>query len=57
MRGLIKDEERIKTQQEKVRVALRNCGYLEWTLNEGEQLGKTQKKREEEVDGQGGKDR
>ena len=42
--------------QEKVRVALRNCGYLEWALKEGEQLGKRQKRREEEVDTHGDKD-
>ena len=28
---LIMDEGRIKTEKEKLRVALRNCGYPEWT--------------------------
>ena len=29
---LIKDEGRMKIEKEKVRVALRNCGYPEWAL-------------------------
>ena len=29
---LIKDEWRIKTEKETVRVAVRNCGYPEWAL-------------------------
>ena len=37
---LIMNKERIKTEKEKVRVALRNCSYLEWVLKEDEQLGK-----------------
>ena len=53
----VKDEERTKTEKEKVRVALRNCGYPEWDMRDGEQLGKRQKRREEEVVGQGGNDR
>ena len=40
-----------------MRVGLRNCGYLEWALKEGDQLGKRQKRREEEVNRHGGKDR
>ena len=37
---LIKDEERMKTDKEKVhvRVALKNCGYPEWPLKEGGKL-------------------
>ena len=54
---LIKDEERVNTWKEKVREAMRNCGYPEWALKEGEQLSKRQKRREEEVDGQGGQGR
>ena len=54
---LLKDEGRIKTEKEKAQVALRNCGYPEWALKEGEQLGKRQKWSEEEIVGQGGKDR
>ena len=34
-----------------------NCGYPELTLKEGEELGKRQKRREEEMKGQGVKDR
>ena len=44
---LIKDEGRVKIEKKKVRVALRNCGYPKWTLKEGEQLGKREKRREE----------
>ena len=33
---------------------MRNCGYPEWALKEGEQLGKRQKRRKEEMQGQGG---
>ena len=40
---LITDESRVKREKEKVSVHLRNCGYLEWALKEGEQLGKRQK--------------
>ena len=54
---LIKDEGRIKTEKEKVRVTLRNCGYPDQALKEGEQLGKRQKWREEKVERQGVKDR
>ena len=39
---LIKDKSRVKTEKENVRVALMNCGYLEWALIEGEQIGKRQ---------------
>ena len=38
-------------------MALKNCGYSEWALKEGYQLGKRHKRRDEEVEGQGGKDR
>ena len=55
--SLMKDEGRVKTEKEMVRVALRNCGYPEWALKEGKQLGKRQKGRKEEVDEQGGKDK
>ena len=44
-------------EKDNVRVALGNWGYPEWTLNEGEQLGKKQKRKEEEVEGQGEKNR
>ena len=40
----------------KITAALRKCGYLERALKEGEQLGKKQKRREEEMKGQGGKE-
>ena len=49
---LIKDERRMKTEKEKVRVALMNCHSLEWALKEGEQLAKRQKRMEEELKGQ-----
>ena len=42
----------MKIEKEKVRVALRNCGYTEWALKEGEQHGKRKKRREEELQGQ-----
>ena len=45
----IRDESRVNTEKEKVRVVLRHCRYIEWALNEGEQLGKRQNRREEEV--------
>ena len=51
---LIKDEARVKIEKEKVRVALRNCGYPDWTLKEGEQLGKRKKRREEDMQEQDG---
>ena len=54
---LIKDEGRVKREKEKVRVALRNCGYPDWALKEGEQLGKREKRREEEMQGQDGENR
>ena len=54
---LIKDEGRVKIEKEKVRVALKNCGYPDWALKEGEQLGKGEKRREEEMQGQDGKNR
>ena len=54
---LIKDKGRMKREKEKVRVALTNCGYPEWALKEEQQLGKRQKMMEEEMKGQGGKDR
>ena len=44
-------------EKEKVRVALRHCGYPEWALKEGEQLGKRQKRRDEEKKGQSVKER
>ena len=50
---MIRDERRVKTEKEKARVALRNCGYPELALKEGEQLGKRQKRREENVEGHG----
>ena len=53
----IKDEGSIKTEPEKVRVVLRTCGYHEWALKKGEQLGNRQKRREQEMEGQIGKDR
>ena len=43
---LIKDEGRIKTANEKVRVALENCGYPEWALKDGRQLSKRQNWRD-----------
>ena len=49
--ALIKDRG-IRTEKEKVRVALRNCVFPEWALNEGEQLDNRQKRREEEEEGQ-----
>ena len=54
---LIKDEGRMKAEKEKVRVVLRNCGYPEWDLKEGEQLAQRQKRSEEEMKRQGVKDR
>ena len=36
---------------------MKNCGYPEWGLKEGEQLEKRQMRREEEMKGQSGKDR
>ena len=45
---LINDERRIKSEKEKVRVALRNYGYCAWVLKEGEQLDK-------ETDEEGGR--
>ena len=54
---LIKDECRVKAGKEKVRVALRNRGYPEWALKEGDQLWKRQKRRKEEVGRHGDKDR
>ena len=45
-----KDEGRVKTEKDNVRVVLRNCGYPELALKESEQLGKRQMGREEEVD-------
>ena len=54
---LIRDEGRMKTEKEKVRVALRNCRYPEWALKEGDQLGKKQKRKEETLKGQNVKDR
>ena len=47
---------RRKTAKEKVRVSLRNCGYPEWALKEGEQIGRRRKRREEEMKGQGWKE-
>ena len=46
---LIKGEGRVKIEKEKVRVALGNCGYHDWALKEWEQLGKRNKRREEEM--------
>ena len=34
---LISDESRKGREKEQVRETLRNCGYPEWALNEGEQ--------------------
>ena len=42
---LIRDESRVNTRKEKVRVTLRNCGYSEWAFKAG---GTTGKKTEEE---------
>ena len=53
---LIKYEGSVKKEKEKVRAALKNCGYPDWALKEGEQLGK-RKKREEEMQRQDGKNR
>ena len=53
---LIKDECRVKTEKEKVRVALGNCDYLGSALKEGEQPGKRQKSRKKDVDGAGDKE-
>ena len=36
---------------------MKNCGYPDWDLKEGEHLGKRQKRREEEMQGQDGKNR
>ena len=44
----IKDEVKVKIEKEKVRVALKNCDYPDSALKEGDQLGKRQKRREEE---------
>ena len=52
---LIKDASGVMTENI-VSVALRNCGYLEWALKEGEHLGKRQKRKEEEVCGHGDKE-
>ena len=46
---LIKDEGSVKIETEKVRVAWKNCGYSDWALKEGEQLGKREKWKEEEM--------
>ena len=54
---LVNDEGSMKTEKEKVRLDLRNCGHPEWALKKGEQLGKRQKRREEDLKGQCVKDR
>ena len=41
---LIRDEERRKAEKEKVKDALRHCGYPEWALREGESRSKRQEK-------------
>ena len=46
---VIKDEGRVKIEKEKVRIAVRNCSYPDWSLKEGEQLGKRKKRRQEEM--------
>ena len=54
---LIKDERVVKIEKEKARVALKNCGYPDWALKEGEPLRKREKRREEEMQGQDGENR
>ena len=46
---IISDNNLKKVEKEKIRTALRNCGYPEWALKEGEQQGKkrdTERKEE-----------
>ena len=43
---LIADDKLRKQEKEKVRVALRTCGYPEWALKEGELEGKRDRKKE-----------
>ena len=46
---IISDNNLKKVEKEKIRTALRNCGYPEWALKEGEQRGKkrdTERKEE-----------
>ena len=54
---LIKDVGRVKIEKEKLRVALRNCGYPDWVLKEGEQVGKREKRSEEEMQERDGENR
>ena len=44
---LISDVGRREKERDKVRGALRNCGYSEWALKEGEQSGKKKLTTEE----------
>mgnify|MGYP001824971233 CR=1 FL=1 len=52
---LIRDEERRKVEKEKVKEALRHCGYPEWALKEGESRSKRQQ-RSDETNNEVGKD-
>ena len=45
METLIKNKCMVKTENEKVRVVLRNGGYPEWVLKEGELLENRQKRK------------
>ena len=54
---LLKDEDRRKVEKEKVRAALRLCGYLEWALKEGEMKGKKKEKKKAEDQGENTKTR
>ena len=54
---VISDEGRVKIEKENVRVALRNCGYPDSALKEGEQLGKREMRKEEDMQGQDGENR
>ena len=53
---LISYEDRRESEKEKVRQALRNCGYPDWALKEGEQRGKTKLRGEQEPEAQLGID-
>jgi len=47
---LIKNEELRKVEKNKVKDALRKCGYPEWALREGEQQGKEKLRKEQDMD-------
>ena len=49
---LISDEGRRGREKENVTETLRNCGYPEWVLKEGEQRGKTKVRKEQESEAQ-----